>query len=214
MILRLKGVVFQTEYVDVTKKDPKKWEEFVRRSQGRLKLPVLIHGDREPLEDANTIETYLEETFSEPCMKPSLSGKANEAGIKIYSKFALFMRNSIAGENDRKLRSDLDMELGRLDTFFKKDTSSSPPGLALKPGAFLDGDRLKLPDCNLLPKLMHIKVAGELKDFKIRREHKNVIKYLEEAAKLKAFNEIFNESVKNDIKTGWRNKMGNSSSKG
>lgn len=55
----------------------------------KIKIPVLIHGDFEPMEDADTIAAYLEDTFSEP----NLSSNATDAGRDLYSKFALFMRN-------------------------------------------------------------------------------------------------------------------------
>lgn len=194
MILRLKGLQFQQEYVDLNKKDPRKWEEFVKRSQGRLKIPVLIHGDFEPMEDADTIAAYLEDTFPEP----NLSSNATDAGRDLYSKFALFMRNG-KPENDAKLRSALSKELGRLNDFLKQ-----------RPGAYLDGDHLRLPDCNLLPKLMHVKEAGELKGFMIPQEYDAVLTYLKEATKQRAFRDTFTEAVKNDIKEGWKKKLGNS----
>ena len=198
MILRLKGVQFQQEFVDLNKKDTKKWEEFVRRTQGRLKVPVLIHGDFEPMEDADAIEDYLEKTFPEPDLRSSNS-QANIAGRDLYSKFALFMRNSTP-ENDDKLRSALKKELGKLNEFLEKES----------PGAYLDGDQLRLPDCNLLPKLMHIKVAGELKGFTIPDEYGDVLTYLREATREQAFKDTFTEPVKSDIKQGWMKKMGNS----
>ena len=198
MLLRLKGVLFQQDFVDPTKKDPKRWEEFVRRSQGRLKLPVLVHGDLEPLEDAETIAKYLEKAFPDPCLE-SLNEEANTAGRDLYSKFALFMRNSIP-DNDGKLRTALVKELKKLNEFLEKGS----------PGAYLDGDSLKLPDCNLLPKLMHVKVAGELKGFTIPEDCEAILTYLRQATKQRAFKETFTEPVKNDIKMGWRKKMGNS----
>lgn len=197
MILRLKGVPFEEYFVDPNKKDTKKWEEFVRRSQGRLKLPVLLHEDLEPLEDSDRIETYLEKTF-EPSLKCS-NEKANNAGRDLYSKFALFMRNSNP-EKDEKLRDALNKELTKLDEFL--DSVESP-------GKYLDGDDLKLPDCNLLPKLMHVKVAGELKGLELKK-FPFVMEYLEKASEKSAFRDTFTDNVKKDIEAGWRKKMGNS----
>ena len=199
MMLRLKGVQFHQEFVDLNKKDTKKWDEFVRRSQGRLKLPVLVHGDLEPMEDSDAIAAYLEETFPEPNLRSLPSSQANLAGRDLYSKFALFMRNSFP-ENDAKLRSALNKELKRLNEFLENGS----------PGAYLDGDQLRLADCNLLPKLMHVKEAGELKGFTIPQENGAVLKYLKEATRQRAFRDTFTEPVKNDIKLGWMKKMGNS----
>lgn len=197
MILRLKGVPFEEYFVDPNKKDTKKWEEFVRRSQGRLKLPVLLHEDLEPLEDSDRIETYLEKTF-EPSLKCS-NEKANNAGRDLYSKFALFMRNSNP-EKDEKLRDALSKELTKLNEFL--DSVESP-------GKYLDGDDLKLPDCNLLPKLMHVKVAGELKGLELKK-FPFVMEYLEKASEKSVFRDTFTDNVKKDIEAGWRKKMGNS----
>lgn len=197
MILRLKGVPFEEYFVDPNKKDTKKWEEFVRRSQGRLKLPVLLHEDLEPLEDSDRIETYLEKTF-EPSLKCS-NEKANNAGRDLYSKFALFMRNSNP-EKDEKLRDALNKELTKLNEFL--DSVESP-------GKYLDGDDLKLPDCNLLPKLMHVKVAGELKGLELKN-FPFVMEYLEKASEKSVFRDTFTDNVKKDIEAGWRKKMGNS----
>lgn len=201
MILRLKGVDFKLEFVDQNKKDTKKWEEFKQRTQGRLKLPVIIHGDLEPMEDADTIAAYLETTFS-PSLELEYSKekkkKVNDAGRDLYSKFAMFMRNS-APDNDKKLRDALDKELDKLNAFLDEES----------PGAFLDGDTLKLPDCNLLPKLMHVKEAGQLKGLDLKN-FKDIMKYLDEASKQSAFKETFTDSVKKDIKDSWQKKMGNS----
>ena len=150
------------------------------------------------MEDADCLEEYLEETFPEPNLR-SLNSKANVAGRDLYSKFALFMRNSNPG-NDAKLRSALNKELGKLNEFLEKES----------PGAFLDGDQLKLPDCNLLPKLMHVKEAGELKGFSIPQEYQAVLTYLKEATKQRAFRDTFPDPVKKEIKGGWKTKMGNS----
>lgn len=199
MILRLKKIdpPFKEYFVDPNKKDTKKWEEFVAMSQGRLKLPVLLHGDLEPMEDSDRIEMYLDETF-EPSLKCK-NERANNAGRDLYSKFALFMRNGNP-EKHEKLRDALNKELTKLNEFLNSVES---------PGKYLDGDELKLPDCNLLPKLMHVKVAGELK----RLELKNfqfVVEYLEKASQHIAFKDTFTDSVKKDIEAGWRKKMGNS----
>ena len=134
----------------------------MKRSQGRLKIPVLIDVDFEPMEDADTIAAYIEDTFPEA----NLSSNATDAGRDLYWKFALFTGNG-KPENDAKLRSALSKELGRLNDFLKK-----------RLGAYLDGDHLRLPDCNLLPKLMHVKEAGELKGFVIPQEYDAVLTYL------------------------------------
>ena len=199
MILRLKKNVppFEEHFVDPSKRDQKRWEEFVGMSQGRLKLPVLLHGDLEPMEDSDRIETYLDKTF-EPSLECE-NEKANNAGRDLYSKFALFMRNGNP-QKDEKLRDALNKELTKLNEFL--DSVESP-------GKYLDGDDLKLPDCNLLPKLMHVKIAGELKELELKN-FQFVMEYLEKASQQNAFKDTFTDNVKKDIEAGWRKKMGNS----
>lgn len=199
MILRLKGLDFEQKFADPNKRDTKKWEEFKQKTQGRLKLPVLIHEGFEPLEDADTIEEYLEKTFPDPNLK-SKDKEANLAGRDLYSKFALFMRNSTS-DNDDKLRAGVIRELEKLDNFLADSRKS--------PGVFLDGDSLKLPDCNLLPKLMHVREAGKMKALELK-DFEAVKKYLEAASKESAFQDIFTDAVKKDIQEGWKKKMGNS----
>lgn len=199
MILRLKGLDFEQKFADPNKRDTKKWEEFKQKTQGRLKLPVLIHEGFEPLEDADTIEEYLEKTFPSPSLK-SKDKEANLAGRDLYSKFALFMRNSTP-DNDDKLRAGVIRELEKLDNFLADSKKS--------PGVFLDGDSLKLPDCNLLPKLMHVREAGKMKALELK-DFEAVKNYLEAASKQSAFQDIFTDAVKKDIQEGWKKKMGNS----
>lgn len=186
MVLGLKGIPFQIEYVDLNKNAKYK------------KLPVLEPVDREPIDNYQAIEDYMENNFPQPDLKVAEYSKADKAGQDLYSKFAKFMRNSNP-KLDAKLRGDLNRELLKLNEFLENES----------PGAYLDGEKLKLPDCNLLPKLMHVKEAGELKGFTISQEYGGVLEYLKQATRQKVFRDTFTDQVKEDIKSGWWKKMGN-----
>jgi hypothetical protein len=63
-------------------------------------------------------------------------------------------------------------------------------GLDVKDGAFLGGHEIKLPDCTLLPKLYHAKVAAKyVKDWDFTIDFKSLKKYLDEAMKHEVFKE-------------------------
>ena len=110
------------------------------------------------------------------------------------------MRNNDAG-NDEILGMSLRMELERINTYF----TTKPT-----PGSLLNEDHLKLPDSNL-PKLLQVKVAaGALKGFSIPDSCTLVSKYLQDAHTVIAVKDVCTDSVKDDIKKGWKKKMGNS----
>lgn len=108
------------------------------------------------------------------------------------------MWNSIL-DNDVKLCVVFVREFKKLNEFLDKESL----------GVYLDGDKLKLLDCNLLFKFMYIKVVGEFKGFMILEEFEVILIYLREIYRQKVFKEIFIELVKYDIKQGWFKKMGN-----
>ena len=99
-------------------------------------------------------------------------------GSIIFSKFNALIKNRDVSA-DELLKGQLLAELQRLNDFLKSEKS---------PGKFLFGDQLRYPDCVLLPKLLHIKVAAKhLKDFDIPEELEAVHAYLAAAAKEDAF---------------------------
>lgn len=194
MICALKGLSdLQVKFVDLEKlsMDKTGFKEITTRKTA----PLLRHDD-EVLEGASDIEDYLEKTFPEPVLC-SENSSAVTAGLNhSFAKFSALMRNHDE-DKDRVLRSHLIEELKKLDKFL--DSSESP-------GAFLDGDRLKLPDCNLLPKLYQIKVAaGNLKGFTIPEEFVALKRYLRAAEKTSEFKH--SAPSEEEIKEGWRRKM-------
>lgn len=145
------------------------------------------------MEDVDSIVFYLEDIFFEFL----LYSEVIDVGWDLYFKFVLFMWNS-KFENDVRFCSVLSKEFGWFNDFLRGCL-----------GVYFDGNMLKLLDCNLLLKLMYVKEVGELKVFIIFEEYEVVLIYVKEVIKERVFKDIFIDVVKNDIKEGWKKKMGN-----
>jgi hypothetical protein len=88
--------------------------------------------------------------------------------LNVFSKFSYFIRD-IASKS-----TSLEAELEKIDTFLKENTNQE--------NKFLNGKTMSLLDCSLLPKLQHVRVAGEsIKKFKIPYKFRHLWKYLENA---------------------------------
>ncbi|XP_070567537.1 chloride intracellular channel protein 4-like [Ptychodera flava] len=169
MILQLKGLDYQLIPINMQIKP----REFLDMSPSG-KVPVLIHGER-LLDDATAIADYLEITFPEPKLRAD-TPQAEKGGIDIFQKFTAFLKNRDPNKQEQLARALKD-ELQKLDSF-----------LASSPGMFIDGDELKLPDCNILPKLYHIKVAARhYKKFEMPEEFPSLKRYLDEGFETEAF---------------------------
>ena len=162
MMLVLKDVSVNISLVDAIKTSSMK------------KLPALQFGDL-LLEDPAKIEEFLEK------LQPPLASKNDEvnkcvwkgAGSAVYHKFCLFLKNTDPS-TDERLKANLIEELRNLDTFLLSDSM---------PGKYLGGDSLLLPDCILLPKLLHIKTVSKVfKDFEIPEEFQAIHRYMDAAS--------------------------------
>ena len=99
-------------------------------------------------------------------------------GSRIYKSFYAYMKNHDAS-SDETLKSHLLNDLSKLNDFIKSDRS---------PGKFLFGNKLRYPDCVLLPKLLHIKtVLKHLKGLEIPEDLTAIHDYLAAAAEEEAF---------------------------
>ncbi len=86
----------------------------------------------------------------------------------MFSKFSYFIRD-IASKP-----TNLESELEKIDKFLMENTNEE--------NKFLNGKTMSLLDCSLLPKLQHIRIAGEsIKKFKIPYKFRYLWKYLENA---------------------------------
>ena len=135
-----------------------------------LKLPLLVHsytaaGDRILVDDPPQIEAYLEEKFK-PFLR-SKDPKAYKVQLDVFQKFIFYLKAK--GEPEKaKLKQLLD-ELKKLDQFLVDNERQ-----------FLSGDSITIPDCQLMPKLFYIRVAGKyFKKFEIPDDLSALKRYIE-----------------------------------
>ncbi|XP_072178479.1 chloride intracellular channel protein 2-like [Diadema setosum] len=175
MIITLKNIRYQ---VCTVNKEilPAEYKKML----GNTPPPVLIDPNVQTenpqgkvIDDIIKAEHYLEMVF-----QPKLENgnpRAKQVGSNIFSKFSALMKNQ---DKTRRvtLINRLRSELKKLDEFLK-DTSEDDE---LSPGLFLEGDKLTLADCDLLPKLHRVDVACRLFKFPEVMEGMDAVqKYLE-----------------------------------
>ena len=157
-----------------------------------IKPPVLIHGSNSILKQSNTnatnidndtnaiilsdvdeIADYLDRLYHNSRLTIQNS-EAKRVCLNVFSKFSFFIRD-ISSKS-----SNLEIELEKIDNFLKENTNDECK--------FLNGKTMTLLDCSLLPKLQHIRVAGEnIKKFKIPYKFKYLWKYLQNAYETESF---------------------------
>ncbi|XP_032117727.1 chloride intracellular channel protein 3 isoform X1 [Sapajus apella] len=212
MVLLLKGVPFTLTTVD-TRRSPDVLKDFAPGSQ----LPILLC-DSEAKTDTLQIEDFLEETLGPPdfpSLAPRYR-EANTAGNDIFHKFSVFIKNPVPAQDEGEARSggwvprregalggvltapppaalyqQLLRALARLDSYLRAPLEHE---LALEPQLresrrrFLDGDRLTLADCSLLPKLNIVDtVCAHFRQAPIPAELRGVRRYLDSALQEKEF---------------------------
>jgi chloride intracellular channel protein 2 len=123
------------------------------------------------LSDVDDIAEYLDKS----CPNSKLmvqNAAATKVCLNVFSRFSYFMRD-IASKP-----TQLEAELEKLDNYLKSSGHIK----------FLNGNNLTHVDCSLLPKLQHIRVAGEyIKKFRIPYRFRNLWKYLKNAYDTDAF---------------------------
>lgn len=164
MMLVLKDVPVNISLVDAIK------------SRTMKKLPALQFLTNDLLEDPAEIETLIEKISPDHPLR-SQNDEVNflvfkGAGSGVYHKFCQLAKNADPS-TDERLKGHLKEELAALDSFLRSESM---------PGRFLGGDNFCLPDCILLPKLLHIKVVAKVfKDFEIPEEFTGIHKYMDAA---------------------------------
>ena len=115
--------------------------------------------------------------------------------IKLCFRFSGYLKNKNPDPKiEEKLQNGLLDELKKLNNFLSSVNS---------PGKFLDGDQLKHPDCDILPKLLHVKVAlKKYKNFEIPDYLPDLLAYMEAASQEHAFSSTRPED--DAIIEGWR----------
>ncbi|XP_023690286.2 chloride intracellular channel protein 2 isoform X1 [Paramormyrops kingsleyae] len=188
MVLWLKGVKFTVTTVDMKKKPA----ELKDLAPGTNPPFLLYNGELKT--DFLKIEEFLEQTLAPP-RYPHLSPTNKESfdvGADIFAKFSAFIKNSPTSKVHEKA---LLREFKRLDEYLNAplpeeiDHNSAEDVLVSK-RKFLDGNRLTLADCNLLPKLHVIKIAAKKYcDFDIPAEFSSVWRYLRNAYEREEFSQ-------------------------
>uniref|UniRef100_A0AAY4CB31 Chloride intracellular channel protein n=1 Tax=Denticeps clupeoides TaxID=299321 RepID=A0AAY4CB31_9TELE len=182
MVLWLKGVKFTVTTVDMKKKP----EELKDLAPGTNPPFLLYNGVLKT--DFIKIEEFLEQMLAPP-MYPHLSPLNKESfdvGADIFAKFSAY--HQIHEKN-------LLREFKRLDIYLntplpEEIDHNSRENITVSKRKFLDGNRLTLADCNLLPKLHVIKVAAKkYRDFEIPAEFTGVWRYLKNANEREEFSQ-------------------------
>jgi glutathione S-transferase len=156
-----------------------------------IKPPVLIHGsntfiDQSNLDDSNCdqinaiilsdvdeIAEYLDRLYANTRLTAE-NTEAKKVCLNVFSKFSFFIRD-VSSKS-----TSLELELEKIDNYLKANTNEE--------NKFLNGKTMSLLDCSLLPKLQHIRVAGEsIKKFKIPARFKSLWRYIDNAYKTDAF---------------------------
>lgn len=164
MMLVLKDISVNISLVDAIK------------SRTMKKLPALQFMNNDLIEDPGEIENLIERISADHPLR-SQNDEVNFLvfkghGSAVYHKFCQLVKNTDPS-TDEKLKGILKEELHTLDEFLRSEKM---------PGKFLGGDKLSLPDCILLPKLLHIKVVAKVfKAFEIPEEFTGIQGYLDAA---------------------------------
>ncbi|XP_072218475.1 chloride intracellular channel protein 5b [Leuresthes tenuis] len=182
MILWLKGVVFNVTTVDLRRKPA----DLHNLAPGTH--PPFITFNGEVKTDVNKIEEFLEAMLSPP-KYPRLAARQREsniAGNDIFAKFSAFIKNNKPEANDG-LKTGLTKALKKLDDYLNSplpdeiDANSREEEKG-STRSFLDGNKLSLADCNLLPKLHIVKiVAKKYRNYDIPSDMTGVWRYLNNA---------------------------------
>ncbi|CAH2316869.1 chloride intracellular channel 3 [Pelobates cultripes] len=127
------------------------------------------------------------------CSYPSMTPKhkdTNTAGNDVFHKFSAYIKNQLSSQ-DSHVENNFLRSLVRLDKYLKTPLpyeEKMNPELKVSSRKFLDGDKLTLADCNLLPKLHIINiVCKHYRKFEIPAELMGLRRYLDNAAQLKDF---------------------------
>lgn len=186
MVLWLKGVKFTVTTVDMRKKP----DELKELAPGTNPPFLLYNGTLKT--DFIKIEEFLEQTLAPPTY-PHLSPLNKESfdvGADIFAKFSAYIKNSPTNTFQEK---NLLREFKRLDDYLNSPLPeeidhNSMQNITVSRRKYLDGNRLTLADCNLLPKLHIIKVAAKKYcDFEIPAQFTGVWRYLNNAYEREEF---------------------------
>lgn len=136
---------------------------------------VVLVQENVVLTDNLRIEQYINNRFTS--LDLSSDKEAENVCSDLYIKFNAYLKatEQTVSAKERFLL----LELKRIDEFLEaKDT------------IFLSGNEMTLIDCDVMPKLQHIRIGGKAyRDFEIPEEFMYLWKYMGECYKTKAFRE-------------------------
>lgn len=174
MVLMLKAASCPLKFKVATVPKSGLPDEF--KEHGIRNLPAIIHGN-EAIDTVEEIIDYIESEFPEPCLDVD-NPVVDRLTRNFFSKFCYYIK---AVSKDA---SGLEMELKRLDDYLRKNDYR-----------FLAGNSLSHLDCEILPKLHHMRVAAlKLKRFEFPTHCSGIWRYLNNAYN----NEFFQKSCPPD----------------
>ncbi|XP_005089773.2 chloride intracellular channel protein 1 [Aplysia californica] len=157
MVLDLKAKAGALTYDIITVSTARPPQEFRKFAN---KLPVLKHGD-EVIMDTEEIQQYVDSNFPRPDLRYG-NRDAHTACLDVFSKFSFFVKN-VSHTPDHLIK-----ELSYLNGFLERSENT-----------YICGEDLTHLDCNVLPKLQHIRVASKaFKNFDIPASMKGLWRYL------------------------------------
>lgn len=198
LLVKAKANKFNFDVLTINVDNPPK--EFKELS---LKPPVLIHGSSKLLDssiesddteavilsDVDEIAEYLDRLYpNSPLIETNPD--ATRVCLNVFSKFSFFIREVSSKSNS------LEAELEKIDTYLKNVYNNE-----IDQVKFMNGtSHMSLIDCSLLPKLQHIRIAGEsIKQFRIPYRLKFLWKYI----KLSYETDSFQKSCPPDREIIW-----------
>lgn len=203
MILWLKGIVFNVTTVDKTA-TPRDLREIAPGTN-----PPFLLFNGEVLTDVMKIEDFLEAELNPP-KYPRLACRHAEstiAGNDVFQKFSAWIKDS----NDNKMISDrFHNSLKRFNTFLNTPlgyAGENVDTLGKSQRCFMDGDAMTLADCNMLPKLHILSVAGRMrKKWTVPEELTGIHRYLKAATERDEFRQTCPDNLEIDYAYGGRGK--------
>lgn len=196
MMLWLKGVVFNVTTVDKATK-PKQLKDIAAGAN-----PPFLLFNGEELTDVQKCEDYIEAELYPPrypklaCRHPT----SNTVGMDVFAKFSALIK--FTGQPTDPKRKMLEQRLcdalkklnkylvEPLDDEIDQDADDEDDEGQVSKRKFIDGDHMTIADCNLLPKLNIIRVAGrERIKFSIPDEFTGIHRYLANADATEEFSQ-------------------------
>lgn len=166
MFCHLKGLEADLKFVLIDLTD--KPESFLKLNPAGT-CPVLVDTQTNSvITDSAEISEYLCKTVPEPAIKAP-DAAAADAVAGLFPKFVAFIKNKDPALEET-VKTALVGELGKINEFLKTEGAR---------GQFMVCDALCDVDCQLLPKLRHVQIAGKhYKGFEIPEEFKELRDYI------------------------------------